>query len=951
MKSVLNIILCCLAFSAMARQPFNRDWMLNDAGTPVKVNAILQDANGYLWLGTEEGVFRFNGRTYKQIPDSIHAAVTALAIDSGTVWIGYANGKLAKVVSGAVKSVSISGAKPVTAVTDIQMIAQGMLLSTVSQGLILVKDGKGIAYSSSNGLSDDYVYNIAVLSGNHVLIGTDQGINDIIFDGGKIVVQKLTTVNGLPDNIVCAVKAFRGSNRCWVGMHDGGVALYDIQKRRILDVHTDSSWHLGAVNDIYPVDENKAWIATDDGYLLEAVITGNVIHITPYEFAGKKIKKLLIGRSGVLCCATTEGLTSVTEEYMTRLAVTQHYNLADVRAMVCDAKDNLWYSQNKELYRINLKNDKQAPQLVTKLTAAIASLYADKEGRLWIGTLEKGLYYLDAKGRTIAVTGIPQLLNESVLDVAGDDRALWVSGLNGVEEMSYPAEGKQQPGLIHAHTRRSGVGSDYVYQVYPDSKGNVWMATDGGGICQYKNGKYTIWGPQNGLNSKVIYTITEDAAGNIWVATFNEGLFFFNGKKWTQVSSNDGLQDTKVFTLAANNSGQVIAVSKTGFEVWYPASKQFRSYNTRMNMGIDSTSPFLKLAARDVEGNVYIPFQQGFVVFKNVKEHYNILPQIAILSVNVFFNAVEGNNHKFNYDENQLSFRYEGISFANPDRMRYRYRLDGYSNDWVETSDELVTFPQLPPGYYTFRVQVSLSNTFASATEATYSFSIAKPFWKRIWFMVLVALAIGGIIYLYVYNREKNLRQLSALQSERMLFEYEHLKSQVNPHFLFNSLNTLASLIEEDTDTALSYTTHLSDLYRNMLAYRNKDLIQLSEEWEILQNYIFIQQCRFGDAIRVVTEVPDDVMKNAKIVPLALQLMVENAIKHNIVSKSKPLTITIAATADKITIRNNMNPKLSKEKSSGLGLVNIKKRYELLTDKKIHIGVSDTEFTVILPLL
>ena len=201
--------------------------------------------------------------------------------------------------------------------------------------------------------------------------------------------------------------------------------------------------------------------------------------------------------------------------------------------------------------------------------------------------------------------------------------------------------------------------------------------------------------------------------------------------------------------------------------------------------------------------------------------------------------------------------------------------------------------------------------------------------------MLLSAVLIAGG-YAYISIRERNLRKMSLLQRERMMFEYEHLKSQVNPHFLFNSLNTLANLIEEDKDVASQYTTHLSDLYRNMLSFRNKDLVLLSEEWDILENYIYIQQSRFGEAMQLVADIPQHIMETRQIVPLALQLLVENALKHNVVSLSKPLTISITATDDTITVRNTVNPKISKEKGEGLGLSNIQRRYSLLTEKKIY---------------
>ncbi|RZA31316.1 MAG: hypothetical protein EOP92_31840, partial [Lysobacteraceae bacterium] len=112
-----------------------------------------------------------------------------------------------------------------------------------------------------------------------------------------------------------------------------------------------------------------------------------------------------------------------------------------------------------------------------------------------------------------------------------------------------------------------------------------------------------------------------------------------------------------------------------------------------------------------------------------------------------------------------------------------------------------------------------------------------------------------------------------------------------------------------------------------MLSYKDQDLILLSEEYQIIRNYMFIQQTRFGNALRMEVNIPEAVLKTRRIVPLALQLLVENAIKHNIVSMSKPLTVYIEASEDEITVRNEVQPKASKEKSSGLGLSNIKKRY------------------------
>jgi hypothetical protein len=305
----------------------------------------------------------------------------------------------------------------------------------------------------------------------------------------------------------------------------------------------------------------------------------------------------------------------------------------------------------------------------------------------------------------------------------------------------------------------------------------------------------------------------------------------------------------------------------------------------------------------------------------------------------------------FKSDENYFNFHFTVINFIDPKAVACRYKLEGYYDEWVPAGDENIIFPKLPPGDYQFRIQASMFPDFSHAAEQNYSFSIKAPFWKQPWFIIAAIMGAFGIYYTYTRQREKNLKEMAMLQQEKMIFEYDHLRSQVNPHFLFNSLNTLTSLIEEEPTTALEYSTHLSDLYRNILAYRSEDLVYLYEELEILNNYIHIQKCRFGDALHVQIQVSEEIKQNKKVVPLALQLLVENAMKHNIVSTSQPLIVTVKAEENKLIVSNNIQLKMSKEKGLGLGLENISKRYALATDRKISYGAVRDEYVVQLPLL
>jgi hypothetical protein len=307
--------------------------------------------------------------------------------------------------------------------------------------------------------------------------------------------------------------------------------------------------------------------------------------------------------------------------------------------------------------------------------------------------------------------------------------------------------------------------------------------------------------------------------------------------------------------------------------------------------------------------------------------------------------------HQFRHDENYFNFNFYCINLLKPRNIVYRYALAGYFDDWITTKDGSITYPRLPPGDYKFMVQGSMYPNFAHASEASWSFTVGKPLWKENWFLVLSGMTVLLIGYFVIKQREKNLQSIAVLKHERIMFEYEHLKSQVNPHFLFNSLNTLTNLIARDQKKAIEYTENLSSLYHSILAYHDNDLVSLAEEIAILENYFSIQKGRFGDALQLQMNISAEVLRTKKIVPLALQILIENVIKHNVISEQEPLHIDISATDLDITITNILSPKLSKEKGEGLGLVNIKRRYELLTKKTVSYGIIGNEFIVILPLL
>lgn len=197
---------------------------------------------------------------------------------------------------------------------------------------------------------------------------------------------------------------------------------------------------------------------------------------------------------------------------------------------------------------------------------------------------------------------------------------------------------------------------------------------------------------------------------------------------------------------------------------------------------------------------------------------------------------------------------------------------------------------------------------------------------------------------------QRTVAEKAELERQNVESQLESLRNQVNPHFLFNSLNTLIYLIPEDSEKAVRFVQQLSKVYRYVLESRDSKLIPLSEELDFLNSYIFLLKERFGENLQV--EIKDlEKKRDAAIVPLTLQMLFENAIKHNVISTGKPLCIEVFAENGHLVVRNNLQKKNQVMDSTGVGLQNIKDRYRMLTDKAVEVITSQQYFTVALPAI
>jgi two-component sensor histidine kinase len=219
-------------------------------------------------------------------------------------------------------------------------------------------------------------------------------------------------------------------------------------------------------------------------------------------------------------------------------------------------------------------------------------------------------------------------------------------------------------------------------------------------------------------------------------------------------------------------------------------------------------------------------------------------------------------------------------------------------------------------------------------------------------FILCLIIILNAVDFGFVLLREwrDSLAQAEKYKKESAEFEFEMLQAQINPHFLFNSLNTLSSLVYEDPDRSAEFIRKLSDVYRHVLDSRQKELIPIREELAFIRSYVFLLELRFDKKLSVELEIDERLYDN-RIAPLSLQMLIENAVKHNVVSDKRPLKIRIYNDDTHLVVENAMQAKANKEKSNGMGLKNISSRYLALSGKEVIVRSDNNYFTVKIPII
>ena len=941
----------CLPAGAFlfAQTPFFKKYQLDDAFPNAAVELMYEDPNSALWFGTRKGLFLFDGldfHPFLKTDTSSSNHVRAIYRDgSHRLWAGYQDGSIYHLEGRELQRWSPEEGTPAVPVTGFAEDAAGRLwFATYGEGVYYLDNGRMYNINTGDGLPGNDIYAIATDGKGRIWLGTDNGISICSANAEEKHIENITREQGLPDDIVHALLPDQKGN-LWIGTFDGSVCYYHVADASFSYPLPD--WHGGIVTSLELFEEKELWIGTEDNGLWRFSLEDQHLQSLP-DWEKSKILDLHKDIEGnIWAISNDRGICSANRQFEF-----VPYEQDNVQAVLASRDGRIWMGSPAGLFVWQADRAGAFQQHLKKLNLNVLSLFEDQNGDLLIGTFGQGLYcYRPTTGKTRHLTEKDGLTNDNILSIDGLDGHIWLATLGGVTEVRFEHDLFSSKPVFKNFNQESGLGTNFIYKVFVDSRKRTWFGTDGKGISVLEGGtirNYTVpTGSGEDTPFKAVYSITEDSQGHIWLSTATQGIYEFDGNKFNHLTVKEGIRDLAITSLICDANGQILIVHPSGIDLLRPENHHLIYYDEEV--GIKNIDPNLNAVCKDRFGNIWAGVRKGIIRYTPLKEKLKIHPRTLINEVSVFLQPIDfQNNTTFSHDQNNLVFNYVGLWYTDPGTVKYRYQLEGYNPDWIESRDRHASYPNLPPGSYTFKVSSTENDAWLDEPVVTWSFKIQTPFWQRWWFVLLCLGCAGGFFYTYLKTRDRRRERVLLLEKEKTESELAAIKAQINPHFLFNSFNTLISVIEEDQATAVEYVEKLSDFFRSIMQLRDKEIISLQEELELVRHYGYLLEKRYGDSFQLKIHLDGEM---AWIVPLALQILVENAIKHNIISKAKPLTVDIRMEDKHITVSNTLQRKTNPEQSTRFGLQSLVRRYELLSRSQVKIEETSTQFKVSIPVI
>ncbi len=512
--------------------------------------------------------------------------------------------------------------------------------------------------------------------------------------------------------------------------------------------------------------------------------------------------------------------------------------------------------------------------------------------------------------------------------------------------------------------------------IHEDKQGLLWIGSLDG-LYFFKNNKLKAFGYANPVFKSRISDI-KSMGKKLVVATWDQGVAFIQNDSVEVITESDGLESNFVNTLFTNNDSVLWVGTNRGLNKII-----FSKNGKRLITKISADDGFLSNEIKRIRyanGYFWLATGNGLVSFSDKDvEMPTTAPVLQIENIRIANQDTAIQDvYVLNHEQNSIRITYRGINFRSAEKIKYKYRLIGHESTENISKNNYVQYSNLNPGSYVFKLSCSDDHGNWTEKPVTFEFIIEKPYYSTVWFIVLLSLLIFLIVFgvsysivIYYKNEADNKKKL-------ILAEQKALRSQMNPHFLFNALNSIKRFIlENDADAADSYLTGFAMLMRKVLNNSKHYSIPLSEELETIKLYLDLEKMRFDGRFKFHIHVDDDLpVFKLNIPPMIIQPFLENAIWHGIMPKTGEGYLYVAFTNNANTFYNVtiIDNGIGREKSASLksktskhqstGLKNINERIDLLNkvnNANINAEIIDlydenkepagTKVTIVVPFL
>ncbi|HEX3435711.1 MAG TPA: two-component regulator propeller domain-containing protein [Pseudacidobacterium sp.] len=736
------------------------------------VFSVFQDRSGGLWALTATGIARYVSGRFEALPNVPALSDTAEMAETsdGSLWVSTGNG-LFRIKDHNATTVSI-GEQPQAIIAD----HQGGIWIGSHLGLkIISQEQSPVPFHLPTGLGPD-VSCLLNASDGHIWIGTTNGLGE--FDGKTMHVY--TTRDGLPDTRITGLFEDR-QHAVWVATGHGIARIFSGHVESFAQQQGLSSNQVIA---FYEDREGNLWLGTESGGVGVLRDRKFTTYTSQDGLTDDLVRSVFQTRSGVVLAGTNGGgVNQYTNGRFAPLTGAASLSSRVALALADDKQGNLWVGTPDGLNRIDGNHTSVFTSADGLADDFVRSLYTDHGGALWIGTRRGLSRYRDGSFTSYsAMDGLGSDLVGAITEDA--DGSLWIGTLGGLTHLA--------DGRFTNYTTQQGLSSNIITALYQDSAGTLWIGTNGGGLNAGEGGKFITFPEERTHLPQNIYGILEDASGNLWLGT-DKGIFRISRQELHKFAT--GKVASIMPDVFGTADGMRISECSSG---GHPAAWKAQ----------DGTLWFATLRGIATVDPAHMPVNRA-------------PPLVAIEQVSVDeapLSTREG--MEIAPGHTRFAFQYAGLSFTAPQKVRFRYKLDGVDRDWVDAGARRTAYyTNIPPGQHTFRVMARNNDGVWSEQAAMLSFRLRPRFYQTYWFYILL-LAFAGLLAYIIYRwRVRSVEsRFNAVLAERNRIARE-IHDTLAQGFVAVSvqLEVVARLLNSSTDAAREHLEQARKLTRECI--------------------------------------------------------------------------------------------------------------------------------------